>query len=205
MGKRPPVRKLPPRLPCIVHALCGSVITGARRAPASCFPPATADLCASGAQELDHHTGHAGNHRLSEQVRPIPCLPQASHACHQSHPRKRLISPPVCKLIAHWAAVILSFLHLCEYSSSSHSFGADDTERHCVHRRADSVRERGAHSQHCAALEHHGSLSRWQVDKRQPEGIRTVSTTCGLELHATPVHQHDELSQAVPMQHTPSL
>ena len=43
-----------------------------RHAPAPCFPPATADLCASGAQELDHHTGHAGNHRLSEQVRPIP-------------------------------------------------------------------------------------------------------------------------------------
>lgn len=28
MGKKPPQRKLPARLPCIVHALCGSSITG---------------------------------------------------------------------------------------------------------------------------------------------------------------------------------
>ena len=28
MGKKPPQRKVPARLPCIVHALCGSVITG---------------------------------------------------------------------------------------------------------------------------------------------------------------------------------
>ncbi len=39
MGKQPPQRKLPPRLPCIVHALCGSAITGrcARASPRIMF------------------------------------------------------------------------------------------------------------------------------------------------------------------------